>query len=292
MFTVLATVIVLGIRRFAKHEFSTRGAVVGGLAAFVYVVAQKLLGLEASMTEGYDTTQPLVQQYLRDALLTLVLAATATLLVAMSAGVGVRHASRSAAGFPRFSAWRDAGALAFLMLGAGTFLRWLAPSAGPRIPAVRDADKWSPVLDALFDGADFVMLCAAVVTAIAVLCARSGWRAWMTAGLFALSGVVLGARSPDFTLSSIVAAVVVGIASGWLFRRYVLFRVELVAPLLVWLTLLGNLQNAVRPAFPGALAASIVGILSVLGGYFLWQWLVRKDSPASSSSPPAAQAPS
>ena len=275
---VLGTIVVLGIRRFAKHAFSARAAIVGGVAAFAYVVAQKALGLEASMTEGYVTAQPLAQQYTRDALVTLALATTAGLLAAMFAGVGVRFASRAPPLGSRLVAWRDAGALALLMLGAGTFLRMLAPtSSGPRMPAVRDADSWSPVLGAALDGVDLLMLCASAVTAVAVLGSRSDWRAWATAALFVLGGLVLGARSPDFTPLSIAAAMAVGAVSYWIYRRYVLARLEVVPPLVAWLAALTAIQSLVRPAYAGAIPAALVGLLSIAAGYAVWQWLVNSD---------------
>ncbi len=274
----LGTIVVLGIRRFAQHAFCARAAVVGGLAAFAYVVAQKALGFEAAMTESYVTAQPLSQQYARDALGTLALATTAGLLAAMFAGVGVRLASRAAPTRSMLEAWRDAGALAFLMLGAGTFLRLLAPaSAGPRMPSVREADSWSPVLGAALDGFDFLMLCASAVTAVAVLGRHSGWSAWMTAALFVLSGLVLGALSPDFTPLAIAGAMAVGAVSYLIYRRYVLSRLDIIPPLVAWLALLAAIQSLVQPAYVGAVPGALVSTASIAVGYAVWHWLVASD---------------
>ena len=202
---------------------------------------------------------------------------TAALLAAMFAGVGVRFASRAAPTAPsRFALWRDALALALFALGAGTFLRLMAPSPGPRIPAVRDAGS-HPVVGSLFDALDFLMLASAVVTIAAALGARSGWRAWLTALVFVAAGVILGARAPDFTPLSVLAAALVGAASYWLYRRFVLHRLDLLPPLVACISILSAVQVLVRPAYPGALAGALVGLASLAAGYLLWQWLVQKD---------------
>ncbi len=278
VFAAFAAIIVLGIRRFARHEVSRRAAIVGGLLMVGYVVAQKALGLEAAMAEGYDTAQPLGQQYVRDALVTLALAITAGLVSAMFVGVGVRFASHDPAARPRLVAWRDAAALAFLMLGAGTWVRMFSPSGGPRMPDVREADSWSPVLSSLLDGADLLVVCGSTVTAVAVLGARSGWKAWLTGLAFALSGLILGAQSFEFTALTLAGTTAAGAVSYWVYRRYVLGRLDVIAPLAVCMALLGNVQYLVRPEFPGAAPGAIAGIAAVLAGYWIWEWLVRKDA--------------
>jgi len=274
---VLSAVVVLGIRRFARHEFSRRAALAGALAALVYVAAQKLLGFEAAMAEGYDTTQPLTQQYLRDALLALALGSVSALLGAMFAGVGVRAASRAAPTAPsRIALWRDALALSLLMSGAGALLRRLTPEPAPRFPNVREAGSW-PVAGAALEALDYLLACSAALAVVALLASRTGWRAGLTAFAFALAGLILGARTPDLSIATLATSAALGAVSYWLYSRFVLFRLDLVPPLVLCLTLLGTLQALLRPAYPGAAPAALVGMASLAAGYALWQWLVRKD---------------
>ncbi|APV50012.1 hypothetical protein BWI17_10145 [Betaproteobacteria bacterium GR16-43] len=275
----MGTVVVLAIRRFARGEYAKRAAIVSGLAALVFFATQRVLGFEAAMAEGYDTSQPLVQQYLRDVLLSSVGGIVLALAAALFGGVAVRFASRQAQG-SRFETWRDAVALAFFASGGGVLLRAFLPSAsGPRMPSVRDADLSIPWLGAAFEGADFLMLSAGFVAALGVLGARSGWRAWLTGAVFVLMGLLLGLRAPGFTPVSVAACVLAGAAVLWIYRRYVLGRYEVVPPLLVALFFLGGIQALVRPAYAGALPAAFAGMLSVLAGFAAWQWLVRNDSP-------------
>lgn len=270
------TVMVLGIRRFARHEASRRAAIVMGVLGAVYVVAQKLLGLEASMTESYDTAQPLAQQLARDVLLALGLAATAGLLAALFGGVGVRAASRAPP--TRLGEWRDAGFLAFLMLGGGAIVRRLVPVASdPRLPNVRDAESSSPIASGLLEGVDFLVLSSALATAVLVLGSRSGWRAGSTASLFVLAGVVMGSRTPDATFVSIAATAGGGLLAYFVYRRFVVGRLELVAPLVAWLCVLVTLQAFAARAYVEAVPASIAGLVSIAAGYALWAWLVRRD---------------
>jgi drug/metabolite transporter (DMT)-like permease len=231
------------------------------------------------MAEGYDTSQPLVQQYLRDLLASSAGGIVLALAAALFGGVAVRFASRHAEG-SRFKTWRDAVALAFFAAGGGVLLRAFLPSAsGPRMPSVRDADLSVPWLGAAFEGADFLMLCAGFVAALGVLGTRSGWRAWLTGAVFLLMGLLVGLRAPGFTPLSVGACVLAGAAVLWIYRRYVLGRYEVVPPLLVALFFVGGIQALVRPAYAGALPAAFAGMLSVLAGFAAWQWLVRNDSP-------------
>lgn len=277
---LLGSAVVLAIRRFARHEAAVRAALAMGAIAALYVCAQKLLGLEASMTEAYDTAQPLAQQYTRDALVTLGMAASAGLFAALFGGVGVRAASGVPA--PGFAAWRDAGLLAFLMLGGGTIARLVVPVARePRMPNVRDAEAWSPIVSGALDGVDFLVLCASAATFLAVLGSRSGWRAWVTGAVFVLGALVLGARSPDFTPLTLAGTMAVGLLAFHLYRRFVLGRVELAAPLVAWLAALSAVQHLVARAHAQAVGAALASLASIALGYALWAWLVRRDRTAA-----------
>lgn len=274
--TVLATILVLIIRRFARREFSKRGAIVGAVIGFGFILAQRALGLEALMTESFDTAQPITQQYVREAMVALALAATVSLLMAATMGVAVRLAARAARAGA--AAWRDGAALAFLALGGPTLVRWIWPlPREPRLPPVRDAESLAPVAGSLLESIDFVMLCALAVAAIGVLDARRGWRSGLVAALFIGAGLVAGLRSPAWTAFTVAGGLAAGLAAWWIFRRYVLGRIEIVAPLIACGSVLVALGAIARPTHVQAVPAAIVGMLSVAAGYVAWQWLVHKE---------------
>jgi xanthine/uracil permease len=110
-----------------------------------------------------------------------------------------------------------------------------------------------------------------------LLASRTGWRAGLTAFAFVLAGLILGARTPDLSIATLATSAALGAVSYWLYSRFVLFRLDLVPPLVLCLTLLGTLQALLRPAYPGAAPAALVGMASLAAGYALWQWLVRMD---------------
>ncbi|QJR12289.1 hypothetical protein DSM104443_03374 [Usitatibacter rugosus] len=276
LLVALSTILVLVIRRFARREFSKRGAIVGAVVGFGFILAQRALGLEATMTEAFDTAQPITQQYVREGMVALAFAATVALLMAVMVGVAVRiasHAARSGA-----AAWRDAAALVFLAMGGPTLARWIWPvPREPRLPPVRDAESFAPVVASLLDSVDFMMFCAIAVAALGVLDARRGWRSALVAALFVCVGVIAGSRSPEWSVLTLAGGVVAGLAAWWIFRRYVLGRIEIVAPLIACGSVLAAIGTIARPTYAQAVPAAIVGMLSVAAGYLAWQWLVHKE---------------
>jgi len=276
LLVALSTILVLVIRRFARREFSKRGAIVGAVVGFGFILAQRALGLEATMTEAFDTAQPIAQQYVREAMVALAFAATVSLLMAVVVGVAVRvasHAARSGA-----AAWRDAAALVFLAMGGPTLARWIWPvPREPRLPPVRDAESLAPVVASLLDSVDFVMFCAIAVASLGVLEARRGWRSGLAAALFVCVGLIGGSRSPEWSLLTLGGGVVAGLAAWWIFRRYVLGRIEIVVPLIACGSVLAAIGTIARPTYAQAVPAAIVGMLSVAAGYVAWQWLVHKE---------------
>jgi hypothetical protein len=228
------------------------------------------------MTEAFDTAQPIAQQFVREAMVSLALAATVALLMAVMAGVAVQIASRAARSGA--AAWRDAAALAFLAMGGPTLARWIWPvPREPRLPTVRDAESLMPVAAPLLDALDFLMFCAVAVAAISVLEARRGWRSALAAAFFVCVGILAGSRSPEWSALTLAGGVAAGLAAWWIFRRYVLGRVEIVAPLLACGTVLVSIGALARPTFAQAVPAAIVGMLSVAAGYLAWQGLIRME---------------
>ena len=276
LMTVMVATLVLVIRRFARREFSKRGAIAAAAAGFVFMLAQRALGLEATMTEAFDTAQPISQQFVREAMVSLAIASTVALLMAVMGGVAVRVASRAARSGA--AAWRDAAALAFLAMGGPTLARWIWPvPREPRMPPVRDAESLAPAVAPLLDALDFLMFCALAVATISVLDARRGWRSALAAVFFVCVGLLAGSRSPEWSAFTLAGGVAAGLSAWWIFRRYILGRVEIVAPLLACGTILVAIGAMARPAFAQAVPASIVGMLSVAAGYLAWQWLVHKE---------------
>jgi hypothetical protein len=142
---------------------------------------------------------------------------------------------------------------------------------------VRDAESLLPVVAPLLDALDFVMFCALAVAAIGVLDARRGWRSALCAAFFIALGLLAGSRSPEWSALTLAGGVAAGLAAWWIYRRYVLGRIEIVAPLFACGAILVAIGAIVRPTFAQAVPAAIVGMLSVVAGYLAWQGWIRME---------------
>jgi hypothetical protein len=275
---------VSAVRRLARGEASKRAAWVIAILVVVSSLVTALLDFNATEF-GFTVSEPYDNQLLSFGLRWIGVAAAGALIGALVAAVGVRIASRSEEPAPqsatRRQRWGAAIALALLIAGAGGYASLLGASSAPRMPAVGQADSLMPFVDAFVGSVDFTGTAAAVLIAAAVLSTRRRRIEIALAIGFAAAAALNRASLPEVGIVMIVGAALAGLVAWWLFRTQLRDRPGVIAPMLLCLAVLGLVPALARPAYPGAIVATLCSLAGTLLGYALWRWLVKGDERAA-----------
>ena len=286
-FAFAVWLLVVAFRRLIKHDVSARAALVGGVIAFVGVVGVGLLNLNASEF-GFSVGEPWGAQMLRLALKWLAGGVGAALLSALMVGVGVRIASRAASLRPpsdtTWRLWRDALAIALVVRGLSGLTTSLQAKSDATLPAVAEAHSLLPFASAALDNLGLVSL-AAMATIVAMMFAwRHGWRAWLVAGGLVAFAVLGAASRPDVDWALVASGALGGVVVWGAYRLFVLQRLWIVPPALLWIAVLGAVARALSPTYPGALGSALAAALASIASYAVWNWLCRTDRALSSTA--------
>ncbi len=273
------------VRRLARGEASARAAGVTAVIVVVTMITTTTLGFNATEF-GFTVAEPFNNQLLHTGLQWLGMAAGAALLGAFVAAVGVRIASRTEDPAPasatRWHRWGPAIAIALLVAGAGGYATLIGPASNARVPSVDAADSLAPLVGAFVGDLDFTATAAAALIAAAVLSTRRR-RYEIVIALGIVAAAALGrASTPDASVVAIAAAGVAGLFAWWIYRSQLRDRPGVIAPMMLCIALLGVLPGLVRPAYPGARAAAVGGLVATLIGYAIWRWLVKGDEAIAS----------
>ena len=283
---LIVCLLVVVIRRLVGGEVVKRAAFVGGGLALITVLGGGLLNLNASEF-NFSVAEPFGGQMLRLVLKWLGGGIGAALLAGVMVGVGVRIATRAERLRPvvdtPWRLWRDALAIALAVRGLPGLASAVETRIQARLPSVGDAHSLLPFVSAFLDNIGLVSLAATAVIVAMMFAWRRGPRAWLTAACFVLLGLAGAASQPDAGLNAVALGTVAGVLAWGGYRLFILNRLWIVVPVLLWMALLAALMNALRPTTPGALSSAVAAALASLAGYAIWRWLCKGDAARSAA---------
>jgi hypothetical protein len=164
-----------------------------------------------------------------------------------------------------------------LVAGAGGLAAAFGTSSGPRIPSVGAADSLAPWLQALIGELAFPVSASGLLLAAAILSSRRRVTAVLVASLFVVGAALGRASTADPTAAAILVAAVLGALAWLVYRSQIRDRPWLVAPIVLCLTLIGQVAALFAAPYPQARLDTILGLVSTLIGYRIWRWLVDRD---------------